>query len=127
MMKLFGRDPVVSAALLSAALQMANMFWLHWNNDQTTYVNAAISIVLAAVGAAFVSVDAVLPLLTGVVQALANVGLVFGLNWSADQVGSILAVVTAFVAIFGVRPQVTASVAADGSRVPRQRLYGKAA
>jgi hypothetical protein len=125
--KIFGRDPVVIAALLSAVLQMLNMFWLHWTSDQTAAVNAVISIILAAIAAAFVSVDAVLPLLVGVTQAVVNVGLVFGLHWSADQVGSITAVVTAVVAIWGVRPQVTPVVAADGSRVPRQKLFRLAA
>lgn len=126
-MKLFGRDPVVIAALLSAALQAMNMFWLHWTDTQTAAVNAAISVVLAAVAAAFVSVDALLPLLTGVTQALVNVVLVFGVHWSADQVGAITALITAAVAIVGVRPQVTARVAADGTMVPRQSLFRLAA
>jgi hypothetical protein len=119
-MKIFGRDPVVIAALLSAALQAINMFWLHWTSGQTAAVNAAISVVLMGVAAAFVSVDALLPLLTGVAQALVNVVLVFGVHWSADQVGSITAFVTALVAIWGVRPQVTAVVGPDGQRVPRR-------
>ena len=119
-MRIFGRDPVVIAALLSAALQAINMFWLHWTPGQTAAVNAAISVVLMAVAAAFVSVDALLPLLTGVAQALVNVVLVFGVHWSADQVGAITAFVTALVAIWGVRPQVTAVVGPDGQRVPRR-------
>lgn len=119
-MKIFGRDPVVIAALLSAALQAINMFWLHWTSGQTAAVNAAISVVLMGLAAAFVSVDALLPLLTGVAQALVNVVLVFGVHWSADQVGSITAFVTALVAIWGVRPQVTAVVGPDGQRVPRR-------
>lgn len=126
-MKILGRDPVVITTLTSAVLQMLNMFWFHWTSDQTAAVNAAIAIVLAAVAAALVSVDQVLPLLVGITQAVANVGLVFGLHWSADQVGSVLAVVTAFVAIWGVRPQTSAVVGQDGSRRPRVTLYGRAA
>jgi hypothetical protein len=126
-MKLFGRDPVVIAALLSAALQAINMFWLHWTPDQTAAVNAAISVVLMALAAAFVSVDALLPLLTGVAQALVNVVLVFGVHLSADQVGAITALVTAGIAIVGVRPQVVARVAPDGSLVPRRGMLRLAA
>jgi hypothetical protein len=126
-MKLFGRDPVVIAALLSAALQAINMFWLHWTSDQTAAVNAAISVVLMALAAAFVSVDALLPLLTGVAQALVNVVLVFGVHLSADQVGAITALVTAGIAIVGVRPQVVARVAPDGSLVPRRGMLRLAA
>lgn len=126
-MKIFGRDPVVLTTLLAAVLQMLNMFWLHWTDDQTAVVNGAISIVLGAVATALVSVDRLLPLLAGVAQAVLNVGLVFGLPWSATEVGSVLAVVAAVVAFIGVRPQVTASVDAAGQRVPKQRLFRLAA
>jgi len=51
--------------------------------------------------------------------------LVFGVHWSADHVGSITTLVAAFVATVGVGPQVTAVVAPDGSRRPRQSLYAR--
>ena len=126
-MKIFGRDPVVIAALLSTVFQAVNMFWLHLTTDQTVAVNAVISVAMAAVAAAFVSVDALLPLLTGVAQAAANLVLVLGVHVSADAVGSVVAIVTAVVAIWGVRPQVTARVASDGTLVPRQSLFRLAA
>jgi hypothetical protein len=113
--------------MLAAALQMLNMFWLHWTDNQTAMVNAAIAVVLGAVATALVSTDRLLPLLAGVAQAVLNVGLVFGLPWSANEVGSVLAVVAAVVAFIGVRPQVTASVDANGQRVPKQGLFRLAA
>lgn len=126
-MKIFGRDPVVITTLVSAILQMLNMFWLHWTDDQTAAINAAIAIVLAAVATALTSVERALPLLVGVTQAALNIGLVFGLPWSADKVGAVLAAVTAFVAIWGVRPQVTPILARDGSKVPKESLFRLAA
>jgi len=126
-MKIFGRDPVVVTTLVSAILQMLNMFWLHWTDDQTATVNAGIAIVLAAVATALTSVERALPLLVGLTQAALNVGLVFGLPWSADKVGAILAAVTAFVAIWGVRPQVTPTLQRDGSKLPKESLFRLAA
>lgn len=122
-MKIFGREPVVITTLLSSILQLVNMFWLHWSDNQTAVVNGAIAVVLGAVATGLVSTDRLLPLLTGVAQAILNVGLAFGLPWSADKVGAVLAVVTAFVAIWGVRPQVTASVDDQGNRVPKRSLF----
>src|SRR5437879_8172957 len=98
-MKIFGRDPVVIAALLSTVFQSVNMFWLHLTSDQTAAVNAVIAVAMTALAAAFVSVDALLPLLTGVAQAVANLVLVLGLHVSADAVGSIVAIVATAVAV----------------------------
>jgi uncharacterized membrane protein len=126
-MKIFGRDPVVITTLLAAVLQMLNMFGLHWSDDKTAVVNGAIAIVLAAVATALTSTDRALPLLAGVAQAILNVGLVFGLPWSANEVGGVLAVVAAIVAFVGVRPQVTPTLAKDGSKVPKESLFRLAA
>jgi hypothetical protein len=125
--KILGRDPVVISTLLAAVLQMLNMFWLHLSDNETAVVNGAIAIVLGAIATALVSMDRLLPLLAGVAQAILNVGLVFGLPWSANEVGSVLAVVAAVVAFIGVRPQVTASVDKAGRHVAKQPLFRLAA
>lgn len=126
-MRIFGREPVAIAAVLSTVFQAVNMFWLHLTSDQTAAVNAVIAVAMMAVAAAFVSVAALLPLLTGVAQAVANLVLVLGLHVSADAVGSLVAIVSTVVAIWGVRPKVAAVVAHDGSRVPRQSVFRLAA
>lgn len=126
-MKILGREPVVITTLLATLLQFLNAFWLHWSDDRTAAINAAIAVILAAVATALTSVDQALPLLSGVAQALITVGATFGFHLGADKVTAIMAVIAAFVAFIGVRPQVTAVVAPDGSRVPRQSLSRLAA
>lgn len=126
-MKIFGREPAVVLAFLSALIQILDTFFVHWTTDQTAAVNAAVAVVLGVVTAALTARDQLLPLLTGLAQALITLALAFGLDWSQGQVAVVMASVAAFVALFGVRPQVTAVVAHDGSRVPRQGLFRLAA
>lgn len=118
-MKIFGRDPATILGFVSAGIQMLVAFGLHWSNGQTAAVNAGVAAVLGVVTAFYVAHDQVLPAIVGLTQALLTVGLAFGLDWSADQVAMIMAFVAAAVALFGVRPQVTAIVAKDGTRVRR--------
>lgn len=125
-MRIFGREPVVITTALATLLQLLNTFWWHWTDDRTAAINAAIAVVLAAVATAFTSVDRALPLLSGVVQALLTVAATFGFHLSVDKTTALMAVIAAFLAFRGVRPQVTPAVAADGSRVPKQPLYGRA-
>jgi predicted outer membrane lipoprotein len=108
--KIFGREPVVIATLLASALQLINALWLHWDNEQTAAINAAIAVVLGAVAAALVSVDKLLPLLAGVAQALITVGAVFGYHLSADATAGLMALISALIAFLGVRPHVSAKV-----------------
>ena len=126
-MKVFGRDPVVYTTLIAAILQYANLVWLHWSDHQTAVVNGAISIVLGAVAVAFVSVDRLLPLLSGVAQAVIDVALAFGAHWSQGAITAFMAVLAAALAFFGVRPQVVASVDKDGNKVPKRGLFRLAA
>jgi hypothetical protein len=122
MPKIFGREPAVIAALVATVLQYVNTVWLHWSDHQTAVINAAVAVVLGAVAAALVSVDKALPLLAGVTQAIIDVALAFGAHWSQGSILAFMAVVNGVLTFFGVRPQVTASVAADGRRVPTRRL-----
>ena len=118
-MRIFGRDPATILGFVSAGIQMLVAFGLHWSDDQTAAVNAGAAAVLGVVTAFFVAKDQILPAIVGFTQALMTIGLAFGLDWSADQVAMVMAFVAAGAALFGVRPQVTAPIAADGTRVPR--------
>lgn len=126
-MKIFGREPVVYTTLIAAILMYANTVWLHWSGHQTAVVNGAIVILFGAVAAALVSVDRLLPLLSGVAQAVVDVALAFGAHWSQGSIAAFMAVLAAALAFLGVRPHVVASVDANGRRVPKQSLYGRAA
>lgn len=82
---------------------------------------------LGAVAAGLVSVGRALPFLAGINQAVIDVALAFCAHWSQGSILAFMAVVNGALAFFGVRPQVTASVAPGGSRVPRQSLFRLAA
>lgn len=118
-MRIFGRDPATILAFVSAGVQMLVAFGLDWSKEQTVAVNAAAAAVLGVVTAFVVARDEVLPAVVGLTQAGLTLGLAFGLDWTADQVTMVMAFVAAGVAVFGVRPQVTAPIAPDGSRVPK--------
>jgi formate hydrogenlyase subunit 3/multisubunit Na+/H+ antiporter MnhD subunit len=126
-MKILGREPVVITTLLATLLQLLNAFVLHWTDDRTAAINAAIAVILAALATALTSVDRALPLLSGVAQALLTVGATFGFHLSADKTTALMAVIAAFLAFRGVRPQVTPVIAADGTRNPKRAMYRRAA
>jgi nicotinamide riboside transporter PnuC len=105
------REPAVLLALISAALQVISTFIFNLTDEQQGLINAAVALILGGVTAAMVSVDALLPLLAGIVQAVLNVAVAFGLELSADQMTVIMAFVAAVVGLF-VRSQVTPMVAA---------------
>lgn len=126
-MKILGRDPATILAFVSAGIQMLVAFGLSWSDTQTTAVNAGAAALLGLITACFVARDQILPAITGFAQAALTVGLAFGLDWSADQVTMVMAFVAAGVGLFGVRPHVTAVVADDWSRVPREVPYRRVA
>jgi hypothetical protein len=109
---IFGREPVVIAALLATVLQFANTVWFHWSDTQTADVNAVIAIALGLAAAGLVSVDRALPFLAGLAQAVITLALAFGAHWSQGAILAFMAVVNGALAFFGVRPQVTASAPA---------------
>lgn len=126
-MKILGRDPATILGLVSAIIQMLVAFGLDWTDKQTAAVNAGAAAILGIVTACMVARDQILPAVVGFIQAAITIGLAFGLGWTADQVTMVMAVVAAGAALFGVRPNVTALVAPDYSRVPRELPYRRAA
>jgi hypothetical protein len=116
MRKIFGREPAVFWAL-AATLVQALFLLVPWSDEVHGVVNAA---TLAAAGfltAAWVSVDAALPALIGLLKAVFAVVLAFGVDFpDTTQVG-ILAVVTAIGAFF-VRQNVEAKVGPAPSAHP---------
>ena len=107
-MRILGREPAVFFALVATLIQSVLLLF-----DLDPQVQGAINaVVLAAAGlcaAAFVSIDAALPALTGLIKAVFALVLAFGVELpDSTQVG-ILAVVTALGAFF-VRENVTAKV-----------------
>jgi uncharacterized membrane protein len=121
-MKVLGRYPAVILGVVSSLIQMLVAFGLPWSETQTIAVNAGVAALLGVVTAFYVARDRLLPAIIGFAQAALTVGLAFGLNWTPEQVGMLMAFAASLVALFGVHPNVTAVVAPDGSRVPKTPL-----
>lgn len=111
-MKIFGREPVTILAFIAVALKLSSAYGL----DVSAELQAAIMVFLSCV----VAVSEAFILKTGAAfAALVNFGhaaialyLAFGLNMSAEQQANWMLAIEGLVALFIVRPQVTAPIAA---------------
>lgn len=125
MPKILGRYPAVIVGVVSAVLQILVGFGVGLTDQQTASINAAVAAVLGVITAFFLAQDQLLPVLVGFGQAVVTLGLAFGYDWPQDKITMVMAGIAALVALLGVHPQVTAVVAPDGSRVPRQTLASR--
>jgi hypothetical protein len=107
-MKIAGREPAVFFGMVASVL-MALALLLHLNTDVQSLVNAAILALSGLAAASFVSLDAALPALVGLLKAVFALIVGLGGHLPDNTQVAILAVVTA-VAAFWVRTQVTAKV-----------------
>lgn len=107
-MKIFGREPAVFFAMIGSVLYAVSLFF-NLSPDAQGWVNAVIVALAGFATAAFVSVDAALPALVGLLKAV--FALVIGLKIQMPDYTqvAILTLVTA-VGAFWVRTQVAAKV-----------------
>lgn len=105
--RLLGRDPVMAVSLVVSGL-VAALPLLGWSGERASLVAAALVAVGGAVAAWLVSVDRMLPLLTGAAKAILAAVAGFGLHLPDNQVAAFMAILTLLVGLFGVRPQVSA-------------------
>lgn len=109
-MKILGREPAVFWAM-AATLAQALFLLAPWSDEVHGVINAALLAAAGFLTAAYVSVDAALPALTGLLKAVFAVVLAFGVNLPDTTQVAILAIVTAAGA-FLVRREVSAKVTA---------------
>jgi len=107
--KVFGREPAVVLALISAALQVLAVFGLHLSPELQGAVVAVIAAVFGAATAFQVAQDKILPALLGLAQAGFSLLMAFGLDVGTNTQLAVTTLVTAAVACF-VRTQVVAPV-----------------
>lgn len=109
-MKIFGREPAVIMSFIASAIAVFSSFILPLTDTQQGALNAVDVALFGFITAALVAKEKLLPAITGLSKAVLAVAISFGLHWSPEQQGLILGLVTTFVALMGVRPQVVASV-----------------
>lgn len=108
-MKIFGREPALWLGLIAAAIQLVSSLVFPLTTDQQGVLNALAVAVFGAIAAFAVSRDQGVPALLGALKALIAVGLAFGLHWSPELQGEVMAFATAISAVI-TRTQVTAPV-----------------
>jgi hypothetical protein len=110
-MKIFGREPALILGLVAAALKLATAFGLDVSADQQTLINTVLACAVALASAIVLKSGAVAATVMQLAQAGMALFVGFGLDWSADKQGLVMAVVASGIALF-TRTQVEAPVPA---------------
>jgi hypothetical protein len=109
-MRIFGREPALLLGFAAAALKLLAAFGLDVSAAQQTLINA----VLAAAVGVWIAIVARDGALGAAIMQLAQAGTAlfvgFGLDWSAEKQGMVMAAIAAFLALWE-RTQVTPPVA----------------
>jgi hypothetical protein len=108
--KFFGREPALFLGLIAVTVQVVSAFWVHVTVDQQAVVNAASAAVVGVI-VAIVAHDSLSAPILGAAQAVMSLAVGFGQNWAPDKQATVLALVSALVAVF-VRQVVTAPTGA---------------
>lgn len=110
-MKIFGREPALLLGLIAAALKLSTAFGLDVTADQQTLINTVLACIVALASAIVLKSGAVAATVMQLAQAGMALFVGFGLNWSADKQGLVMATVAAALAMF-TRTQATPPVPA---------------
>ncbi|MFJ9985263.1 hypothetical protein ACIQUD_14745 [Streptomyces globisporus] len=112
-MRIFGREPVYILGFLAAALQALTAFGLDVTETQQTLVNAFAAAVVGVITAVVLKTGAPAAALLGFAQSGMALAVGFGLDWSTDMQGKVMAAVAALLALW-LREKVTAPVPTTG-------------
>jgi hypothetical protein len=111
-MKIFGREPVTILAFIAVALKLSSAYGLDVSAELQAAIMVFLSCVVAVAEAFVLKTGAAFAALVNVGHAAIALYLAFGLNMSAEQQANWMLVIEGLVALFIVRPQVTAPIAA---------------
>jgi hypothetical protein len=109
---IFGREPAVILAAVAAAISLLGAYVLHFDVTQEGALNAVAVAVVGVLTAMSVH-DGLSAAIIGFVKAVIYVALAWHYHITPETQALILTAVGAFVALFGIRPQVTAAVPAE--------------
>lgn len=112
-MRIFGREPVYILGFLAAALQALTAFGLDVTETQQALVNTFAAAVVGVITAVVLKTGALAAVLLGFAQSGMALAVGFGLDWSTDMQGKVMAAVAALLALW-LREKVTAPVPTTG-------------
>ena len=110
-MRTFGREPVYILGFIAAALQALTAFGLDVTETQQTLVNAFAAAIVGVITAIVLKAGALAAALLGFAQTGMALIVGFGLDWSTDMQGKVMAAIAALLALW-LREKVTAPVPA---------------
>lgn len=111
-MKIFGREPVTVLAFIAVALKLGSAYGLDVSAELQAAVMVFLSCVVAVAEAFILKTGAAFAALVNLGHAAIALYLAFGLNMSAEQQAQWMFAIEGLVALFIVRPQVTAPITA---------------
>lgn len=109
-MKIFGREPALIMAFLSSLIAVFSAFLFPLSDTQQGVLNAVVVALFGFITAALLQKEKLVPAIVGLAKAVIAVAVSFGLHWSPERQGLFLALIATAAALWGVRPQVVASV-----------------
>jgi hypothetical protein len=110
--KIFGREPVTILAFIAVALKLGSAYGLDVSAELQAAVMVFLSCVVAVAEAFILKTGAAFAALVNLGHAAIALYLAFGLNMSAEQQAQWMFAIEGLVALFIVRPQVTAPITA---------------
>lgn len=116
-MRIFGREPAAWLAFLAVVVEMAVAYGIHLTEQEQAGINAVATGAFGFALAWSVAREKAIPIAAGLVTAVLQLAVAFGVHLSAHQVATAGALVTAGLA-FWLHGKVTAPIDANGSRVP---------
>lgn len=114
--KVFGREPALFLSAFAVVVQFVSQFLFHFSDVQQGAVNAVAATVIGLVLAWKVARGSLVPAVLGFGQSALALLLAYGVDLSANDQSTIMAVVAMAVGWY-TRTQVTAPVDETGERV----------
>lgn len=117
-MKVFGREPAVWLGLVAVGVQFAVAWGVSLSEEQQAGINAVATLAMGLAVAVMSARDQIVPAASGLLVGVLQLAVAFGFDLSQEKITTAGALLTALLALW-LRTQVTAPVAADGTRVPK--------
>ncbi|GAB2731861.1 hypothetical protein [Streptomyces bullii] len=111
-MRIFGREPVTILAFIAVTLKLASAYGLDVSAELQAAIMVFLSCVVAVAEAFILKAGAAFAALVNLGHAAIALYLAFGLHMSAEQQAQWMLAIEGLVALFIVRPQVTAPIPA---------------
>lgn len=117
-MRIFGREPAVWLGLVAVAVQFLVAWGVDFSGEQQAGINAVATLVMGLAVAVMSARDQIVPAASGLLVGVLQLAVAFGWDLSQERITTAGALLTGVLALW-LRTQVTAPVAADGTRVPK--------